>query len=81
MRRFPRCRSESIAATKADKVMSRHLAISFSPFQNASSRPTLVLWPAMTMNDRRFHRTYSTGVASSDRGSGPATLTRWVKSQ
>src|SRR5262245_6027395 len=29
--------------------MSRPLAISLSPLQNASSRLTLVLWPAMTM--------------------------------
>src|SRR5882724_6620430 len=29
--------------------MSRRPAISFSPFQNASSRLTLVLWPATTM--------------------------------
>src|SRR2546429_3978360 len=47
--RLPCCRSESIAATKSDKVMSRPLAISLSPFQNASSRLTLVLWPAMTI--------------------------------
>src|SRR5712692_4629259 len=47
--RLPCCRSESIAATRSDKVMSRPAAISFSPFQNASSRLTLVLWPAMTM--------------------------------
>src|SRR5437764_10322315 len=48
--RLPCCRSESIAATKSDKVMSRPLAISLSPFQNASSRLTLVLWPAMTID-------------------------------
>src|SRR6476659_3463369 len=47
--RLPCCRSESIAATRSDNVMSRPLAISFRPFQNASSRLTLVLWPAMTM--------------------------------
>ena len=29
--------------------MSRPAAISFNPFQNASSRLTLVLWPAMTI--------------------------------
>src|SRR5882672_5577565 len=33
----------------SDSVSSRPLAISFRPFQNASSRLTLVLWPAMTM--------------------------------
>src|SRR5262245_41133415 len=47
--KLPCCRSESIAATRSDNVMSRPLAISLSPFQNASSRLTLVLWPAMTM--------------------------------
>src|SRR5262245_2051991 len=47
--RLPCCRSESIAATRSDKVMSRPLAISLRPLQNASSRLTLVLWPAMTM--------------------------------
>src|SRR6266542_6329070 len=43
------CRSLSIAATSPDKVVRRLLAISFSPDQNASSRLTLVLWPATTM--------------------------------
>src|SRR6266511_1376910 len=47
--KLPCCRSESIAATSSDKVMSRLPAISLSPFQNASSRLTLVLWPAMTI--------------------------------
>src|SRR5215471_10959208 len=47
--RFPCWRSESIAATRSDKVISRSPAISLSPFQNASSRLTLVLWPAITM--------------------------------
>src|SRR5262245_27522464 len=47
--RLPCCRSVSIAATRSDKVMSRAVAISLSPFQNASSRLTLVLWLAMTM--------------------------------
>src|SRR6266513_2008212 len=47
--KLPCCRSESIAATSSDKVMLRALAISLSPFQNASSRLTLVLWPAITM--------------------------------
>jgi hypothetical protein len=47
--RLPWFRAESIAATRSDKVMSRLLAISFSPCQNASSRLTLVLWPAMRM--------------------------------
>src|SRR6202048_5200440 len=47
--RLPCLRSESIAATRSDMVMPRPLAISLSPFQNASSRLTLVLWPAMTM--------------------------------
>src|SRR5436190_5235628 len=48
--RLPCCRSESIAATRSDNVMSRPPAISLSPFQNASSRLTLVLWPAITMD-------------------------------
>src|SRR5262249_17263872 len=36
-------------ATRSDKVDRRPSAISFSPFQNASSRLTLVLWPARTI--------------------------------
>jgi len=49
--RFPRCRSESISASKADKVISPPLAISLSDFQNTSSRLTLVLRPP-TSTDR-----------------------------
>src|SRR3977135_2718423 len=47
--RLPYCRSESTLATRSDKVMSRSPAISFSFFQKASSRLTLVLWPAAIM--------------------------------
>ena len=47
--KLPCRRSELIAATSSDNVMSRRPAISFNPFQNASSRLTLVLWPAITM--------------------------------
>src|ERR1700728_1649569 len=47
--RLPCWRSESIAATSSDKVIRRLTAISLSPLQNASSRLTLVLCPAMTM--------------------------------
>src|SRR5438094_5826469 len=47
--RLPCCRSESMSATSSDKVMPRPPATSFSPFQNASSRLTLVLWPAITI--------------------------------
>src|SRR5712691_11604998 len=47
--RLPCCRAESIAATRSDKVMARPPAISFNPLQNASSRLTLVLCPATTM--------------------------------
>src|SRR5581483_1385272 len=47
--RLPWRRSESIAATSSESVMFRPWAISFSPFQNASSRLTLVLCPAMTI--------------------------------
>src|SRR5580658_2312385 len=47
--RLPWCRSESTVATKSDNVMFRSIAISFRPVQNASSRLTLVLWPAITM--------------------------------
>src|ERR1700710_2992567 len=35
--------------TRSESVISRSSAISLRPFQNASSRLTLVLWPAMTM--------------------------------
>src|SRR5215467_7488779 len=47
--RLPCWRPESIAPTSSDKVMFRPRAISFKPSQNASSRLTLVLWPAATM--------------------------------
>src|SRR5260221_1345686 len=47
--RLPCRRSVSIEATMSDSVNSRPLAISFRPYQNASSRLTLVLWPAMTI--------------------------------
>src|ERR1700730_2643725 len=47
--RFSCCRSESIVPTRCDNVTFRALAISFSAFQNASSRLMLVLWPATTM--------------------------------
>src|SRR5262245_20963357 len=56
--RLPCRRSESIAVTRSDKVMFRPLAISFRLFQNASSRLTLVLWPAAydrALGDQRFH--------------------------
>lgn len=43
------CRSLSIAAIRSDTVTLRPRAISFSPFQNASSRLTLVLWPEITI--------------------------------
>src|SRR5215470_7719684 len=46
--RLPCCRWESIAATKSDNVVWRSPPISFRLFQNASSRLTLVLWPATT---------------------------------
>src|ERR1700678_1203875 len=38
-----------MAATMSDKVKSRLAAISFNPTQNASSKLTLVLCPAMTI--------------------------------
>ncbi len=38
-----------MAATSSDNVMSRPVAMSFSPVQNASSRLTLVLWLAITI--------------------------------
>src|SRR2546430_2558901 len=44
------CRSASMMVTKSDKVASRPLAISLNPFQNASSRLTLVLWPERTID-------------------------------
>src|SRR5712672_732725 len=47
--KLPAGRPESMAATISDKVMSRSDAISLSPLQNASSRLTLVLSPAMTI--------------------------------
>ena len=40
------CRS---SRPDSDKVVSRPPAISFNPFQNSSSRLTLVLWPATTI--------------------------------
>src|ERR1700710_1709619 len=47
--KLPWRRSESIVETRSDKVTSRVPAISFKPFQKASSRLTLVLGPAMTI--------------------------------
>src|SRR5580700_4830754 len=47
--RLPCRRSWSIAATMSDKVRSRLAAISFNPVQNASSKLTLVLCPAITI--------------------------------
>src|SRR5216683_4454192 len=47
--RLPWTRAESMVATISDKVRSRPIAISLSPFQKASSRLTLVLWPAITI--------------------------------
>src|SRR6516164_3333989 len=48
--RLPSCRSPSIAATRSERVTRRLSAISLSPLQNASSRLTLVLWPAITID-------------------------------
>src|SRR5450756_1339918 len=39
-----------MSATISDRFMSYFLAISFRPFQNASSRLTLVLWPIITID-------------------------------
>src|SRR5262245_33574559 len=57
--RLPRCRWESTVATKSDNVMWRSPPISFRLFQNASSRLTLVLWPATT-TDRLVTRYFIT---------------------
>src|SRR5262249_11350958 len=42
-------RLPSITATDSARVMPPSSAISFKLFQNSSSRLTLVLWPAMTI--------------------------------
>src|ERR1700756_883118 len=47
--RFPCRRPPAMLATRSDRVMLRAEAISLRPFQNASSRLTLVLCPAMTI--------------------------------
>src|ERR1044072_7492156 len=47
--RLPCRRSVSMDDTRSDNVMLRSSAISFRPCQKASSRLTLVLWPAITM--------------------------------
>src|SRR5579862_187481 len=47
--RLPCGRPESMVATRSDNVSCRPVAMSFNPFQKASSRLTLVLWPAMTI--------------------------------
>src|SRR3984893_1044076 len=47
--RLPCWRLLSISPTSSDSVISRSPEISFMPFQNASSRLTLVLWPATTI--------------------------------
>src|SRR5436190_23279786 len=46
--KLPSRRSASMTATRSDTVMSRPMAISLTAVQNASSRQTLVLWPAIT---------------------------------
>src|SRR5262249_25140827 len=48
--KLPWLRSPSMLATRSDSVMPRCVAISLSPLQNASSRLTLVLCPAITMD-------------------------------
>src|ERR1700679_3683367 len=48
--RLPCWRLLSISPTSSDSVMFRRPEISFMPFQNASSRLTLVLWPATTID-------------------------------
>src|SRR5437868_1511520 len=47
--RLPCGCSEQIVATIRDSIICRLLAMSLSPFQKASSRLTLVLRPAMTI--------------------------------
>src|ERR1700746_139415 len=47
--RFPCRRPPAMLATRSDSVMLRAEAISLRPFQKASSRLTLVLCPAMTI--------------------------------
>src|SRR3954452_8408451 len=47
--RLPCRRSVSMVDTRSDSVMLRSSAISLRPCQKASSRLTLVLWPAITM--------------------------------
>ena len=46
---MPCWRLLSISPTSSDSVMFRRPEISFMPFQKASSRLTLVLWPATTI--------------------------------
>src|SRR5262249_6946467 len=48
--RLPCRRSVSIVATRSESVRLRSPAICFSPCQNASSRLTLVLCPAITID-------------------------------
>src|SRR5882757_3259658 len=47
--RLPLWRPMSMLPTRSDSVIARVTAISFRPFQNASSRLTLVLCPAITI--------------------------------
>src|SRR5690242_12934725 len=74
--RFPLARSLSITETMFDKVRRRSAAISFSPFQNASSRLTLVLWPPMTIErlvTEDFISPPPTSSPSSDYSSDPVS--------
>src|SRR5579872_1925925 len=48
--RLPCWRVLSISPTSSDSVTFRKPEISFMPFQKASSRLTLVLWPATTID-------------------------------
>src|ERR1700733_446222 len=75
--RLPCGRPESMVATRSDNVMARLTAISFSPFQKASSRLTLVLCPAMTIErlmtgDFIAHLLFQPGA-----GRGLFELCRW----
>src|ERR1700761_6509352 len=74
--RLPWRRSVSIDATRSDSVTWRDTAMSLRLFQNASSRLTLVLWPAMTIQrlttgDFIAHLPFQSGV-----GRGPSGLCR-----
>jgi hypothetical protein len=81
--KLPCPRPESMAATNSDNVRPRPIAISLSPLQNASSRLTLVLWPATTI-ERLATGDFITSSelsVNSDSGDGPDRMASMLRAR